>query len=177
MATELAAGTKALIAGADLSIYAPMSELAPRVQKFATSMAERIETVASEGELPEQQAEQVKSGMKVFGVEMEALGAVLAELDWGLLTADINQGAVTVRVRSQAKPDTTAARFFQAQAVADTPLLAQLPAESWLAVSGKVSFSLLLPAFKDVSSKIIQAMGTTDPEALAVGIGSFRAQR
>jgi len=167
LATELAAGTKALIAGADLSIYAPMSELAPRVQKFATSMAERIETVASEGELPEQQAEQVKSGMKVFGVEMEALGAVLAQLDWGLLTADINQGAVTVRIRSQAKPDTTAARFFQAQAIADTPLLAQLPAESWLAVSGKVSFSLLLPAFKDVSSKIIQAMGTTDPEALA----------
>jgi hypothetical protein len=167
LAAELPAATKALIAGADVSVYATMGELAPRVQSFATHMTEQVDAAASRSGLPPQQAERLAAAQKVLHVELDALGAVLAQLDWGLLTADMNQGTVTVRVRVQAKPDTTAAHFFQNQAAADTPLLAQLPAESWLAVSGKVNIASVIPAFKDLTSKFFAAMGTTDPETLA----------
>jgi hypothetical protein len=166
LATELPAATKALIAGADLSVYAAMADLAPRVQKFATDMTQRMDAAAARGTMP-QQAEQLAVGQKVLVVETDALGAVLAQLDWTLVTADINQGTVVVRIRVQAKPDTTVARFFQAQAAADTPLLAQLPAESWLAVSGKVNIATVIPALKDFTNKIFAAMGTTDPDTLA----------
>jgi hypothetical protein len=154
------------MAGADLSVYAAMGELAPRVESAAAKMAARLQTIADQGLVPEEQAEQLRVGQKVLLVELDALGTVLAQLDWGLLTADMNQGTVVVRARVQAKPDTTAARFFQAQAAADTPLLAQLPTESWLAVSGKVNIASLIPALKDLTNKIFEALGTADPETL-----------
>ena len=166
LATELPANTKTVIGGVDLSIYAAMGALAPRVQSAAAKMAARLQTMADQGLMPEEQAEQLRVGQKVLLVELDTLGAVLAQLDWGLLTADINQGTVTVRARVQAKPDTAAARFFQAQATADTPLLAQLPTESWLAVSGKVNIASLIPALKDFTNKLFEAMGTTDPETI-----------
>jgi hypothetical protein len=117
--------------------------------------------------VPAQQAERLGATQKVLRVELDALGAVLTQLDWGLLTVDMNQGTVTVRVRVQPKPDTTAARFLQNQAAAESALLAQLPAESWLAVSGKVGIGMLIPAIKDLTNKFFEAMGTVDPDTLA----------
>ncbi|MCK4299397.1 MAG: hypothetical protein KAX80_07685, partial [Planctomycetes bacterium] len=45
-----------------------------------------------------------------------------------------------------------------------TALVGQLPAESWMAVSGKVELAPIVPAFKDFSMKLIEAMGVTDEE-------------
>jgi len=100
----------------------------------------------------------------VILLELEALGEVLAQVDWGLLTVDMSPEGITARAHLTAKPETTVARFFQTQGAGETALLGQLPAESWMAVSGRLKLDPVIPAVKDFSTKLIEAMGVTDEE-------------
>ncbi len=164
LAAELPAATKALMAEADLSVYAPMADLAPRVQTFAGFMVAQMQVASAQPGLSEQQAAQVQMGQQVLLLELEALGEVLVQVDWGLLTVDMGPDGITARAHLRAKPETTVARFFGTQGGGETALLGQLPAESWMAVSGKVELAPIIPALKDFSMKLIEAMGVTDEE-------------
>lgn len=164
LAAELPAATKALMTEADLSVYAPMADLAPRVQSFAGSMVAQMQVASAQPGLSEQQAAQVQMGQQVLLLELEALGEVLVQVDWGLLTVDMGPEGITARAHLRAKPETTVARFFGTQGGGETALLGQLPAESWVAVSGNVELAPIVPALKDFSMKLMEAMGVTDEE-------------
>ncbi len=164
LAAELPAATKALMTEADLSVYAPMADLAPRVQSFASSLVAQMQVASAQPGLSEQQAAQVQMGQQVILLELEALGEVLVQVDWGLLTVDLGPDGITARAHLRAKPETTVARFFQTQGAGETALLGQLPAESWMPVSGRRKLDPVIPAFKDFSMKLIEAVRVTDEE-------------
>jgi len=141
-----------------------MGDLAPRVQSFAASFVARMQAVAAPPSASPEQAAQMDAVQRVLLVEFEALGAALAQMDSALVTLDMVSDGVPVRVRVGAKPGTAAAEFFQVQGAGETALLAQLPADSWLAGSGKVNVTPVLPALKELGKKLMEALGAVDEE-------------
>ena len=164
LAAELPTATRALMAEADLSVYAPMAELAPRVQSLATSLAAQMQAAAAMSAADPEQAARMEMAQKVVLVELDALGAVLAQIDWALVALDITEEGVRVRAHLAARPETKAAEFFRAQAGGESALLRQLPSESWLALSGRVDLGPVRPALKELVKQIVEAVGATDPE-------------
>jgi len=163
LASTLPAKTKELIAASDVSAYLAVEQLVPELEDGLQDFMSALEQAPFGGASPELQQQQ-EAGREVVKVEAEAGVAILKQIKNTLVTVDMDDTGLTLRARGTAKPDTAVAAFFADQQSGGTVLLAQLPADSWMAFSGKVDPEMVRTGLKDFVTELLGAVSNDEAE-------------